>query len=275
MQLIRAYFEDENTKVLAFIDGFNSATTGIGVVGYNEAVPVFSTPLTIYSGINNPIKISCLNSDQKPINVSNANIQAGLFEPGTQNEVVTANSINIDSANGVVQIIFTPSQTAALDFGMYELALVAYDSDLNALPVYINDFFGSRLNVRLSKGPVVGYATPIPVVYTDQPGIGVVSNQINLTQRPMGSTLATLQANLNMYTGNIIAQGSLVSIPFENDFGNISATYYSNVSGNIFQNVQGSYAVIQFIIDGIDPSRTGNQSSSNIANVINFSSIRI
>jgi len=276
MQLIRTYFENLEPKIRAQIVGFSSSTFGVGLVGYNEDRIVYSTPLQLFSGVSNPIKIVCLNSDQKPVNVSNVDIQCGLFQPGTQNELITANAVGVDSANGVIEVTFTASQLAPLDFGLFEVALVATDANLVAYPIYINDNYGSRLTTRLSKGPVLAYPNPYPVVYTDQPGIGVVSNWINLTNRPMGSTLATLTTDLNQYTGNIIAMGTMVSLPAgQNDFGIISSTYYSNVSGNIFQNVQGSFAVIEFVVDGIDPSKSGNVSQGNIANVIISSSIRI
>jgi hypothetical protein len=275
MQTVKAYFEDKNTKILAYIVGFSSATEGIGIVGYNEVRTVYSTPLVIYSGVNNPIKIQCLNSDQKRINVSNANIQCGLFVPNTQNELITANATSIDSANGVVEIIFTPSQISPLDFGMYEIGLVATDANLNAYPVYIDDNYGSRLSIRLDKGPVLAYPDPTPLTFLDVTDVGVVSNQINLTNRPMNSTLATLCANLVLYTGNIIAQGSLVSIPLPTDWANISLTGYSNAAGLVFQNVSGSFAWLRFVLDTIDPSKTGNLSPSNIAAYISGGNIRI
>lgn len=275
MQLIRGYFEGEETKIRAQIVGISNANSGVGLVGWNEERVVYSVPIQLYSGVNNPIKISCLNSDQKAINVSNVDIQVGLFVPNTQNELITANATNIDAANGVVQIIFTPSDLAPLDFGLYEVALVATDANLNAYPVYIDDNYGSRLTTRLSKGPVLAYPDPIPLTFGDVVDIGVVSNPINLTTRPMNSTLATLCANLVLYTGNIVAQGTMVSIPLPNDWGNISATYYANTAGLVFQSVSGSFAWLRFVLDSIDPNGSGNLSPANVAMYISGGNIRI
>ena len=275
MQLIRTYFENKEPKIRAQIVGFSNANTGIGLIGYNEDRVMYSTPLQLFSGVNNPVKISCLNSDQKRINVSNVNIQCGLFVPNTQNELITANATNIDSANGIVEIIFTPSQLAPLDFGLYEVALTATDANLNCYPIYIDDNYNSRLTTRLSKGPVLAYDDPIPLSFTDTVDVGVVSNNIDLTQRPMNSTTATVCANLIAYTGNIIGQGSLVTIPFPNDWGNVSSSYYANVTGLVFQNMIGSFALARFVIEGIDPHGYGNVSPSNIALYINGANIRI
>ena len=275
MQTIKAYFEGKETKILAYIVGISDATSGIRTVGYNEAKTVYSVPLKIFSGISNPIKIQCLNSDQKRINVSNANIQVGLFAVGTQNELITVNASNIDAVNGVVEVIFTPSQLAPLDFGPYEIAMTCVDANLVPWPIFIDDNFGSRLTTTLMKGPVLAYADPTPVTFLDIVDVGVTSNPINLTNRPMNSTLATLCANLINYSGNVISQASLVTIPSPTDWANVSATYYSNVSGLIFQNVPGSFAMLRFVLDSIDPGRSGNLSPSNISAYINGANIRI
>lgn len=275
MQTIKAYFEGKETKILAYIVGLSDITNN-GVISCNEVRTVYSIPVVLYSGVNNPIKIQCLNSDQKRINVTNVAIQCGLFEPNTQNELITANAASIDSANGIVEIMFTPSQLSPLDFGSYEIALTGTDTaNLITYPIYINDNFGSRLTTTLAKGPVFAYPDPTPVTFLDIVDIGVVSNAIDLTQRPMNSTLATLCANIVSYTGNIIAQGTMVSIPLPNDWGNVSSTYYANAAGLVFQSVSGSFAQIRFILDSIDPSGTGNLSPSNIAAYISGGNIRI
>jgi hypothetical protein len=275
MQLIRTYFENLEPKIRAQIVGFSSANAGIGLIGYNEDRIVYSTPLTLYSGVNNPVKIVCLNSDQKSINVEAVSIQLGLFVPNTQNELLTANATNIDSANGVVQVTFTPSQLAPLDFGFYEVALTATDGNLNVFPIYIDDNYGSRLTTILMKGPVLAYPNPYPVVFSDVTDVGVVSDPINLTGRPMNSTVATLCANIVSYTGNIVAQGTTVTIPTLHDWGNVSATYYANAAGLYFQSVTGSFAWIRFVLDSIDPTGTGNLSPSNVAAFISGGNIRI
>ena len=87
--------------------------------------------------------------------------------------------------------------------------------------------------------------------------------------------MATLCANIVSYTGNIVAQGTTVTIPTLHDWGNVSATYYANAAGLYFQSVTGSFAWIRFILDSIDPTGTGNLSPSNVAAFISGGNIRI
>lgn len=266
MITIKAY--SEKNRIHALFTDINSDRR-------EEENVVYSNPIQLYSGVNNPIRIFCLNSDQKFIDASNISIQAGIFSPGTSEELITVNAANVDAAHGLVQINFSPDDLEPLNFGTYEVALTAIDANLNAYPIYINDHYGSRLTTTLSKGPILEYNDPISVNFTDVEHVGVVSDQIDLTKRPVNSFVATLQAQLEQYTGNIISQGTLISIPTVDDWANVSSSYYSNISGNILQNVLGSYAMIRFVVDGIDPRKFGNIGQSNIANVIISSSIRI
>lgn len=249
MQTIKVY--PEKNHIRAQVVGFDN------IAEYSE-VFMYSNPIVIYTGVNNPIKITCLNSDQKKIDVSNVSIQFGLFEPNTENELVSIIASPIDTANGVVQATLTSSDLAPFDVGDYEIALSALDNTGNVYPVYINDFFGSRLKTSLRKGPTMGMQDPMPLTFLDTPGIGVVSNQINLMTRPINSTVATMSCNLISYTGNVVAQGTLISIPTNLDWGNVSAIYYSNTSGYVMQSVIGSFAWTRFLLDSADPTGNGN-----------------
>lgn len=265
MQTIKAYFEDENIKITAQV-------VDSSYVHHNSEVVVYSVPITIYKNVNNPIKIQCLNSDQKRINVANVSIQLGVFECNSENELINITASNIDAANGVVETTLTPSQLSPLSFGDYEIALIGTDQNSNVYPIYIDDNYGSRLKATLKKGPILAYGDPIPVTFLDTVGIGVVSNSIDLTNRPQNSSLATLCANLQTYTGNIIASGSLTTTPANTDWANISSQYYSNVSGYVFQSVSGKFVEIRFILDSADPTGNGNVI---ISNFITNANIRI
>jgi len=255
MLTIKGYLENEEIRIKAQV-------VDSSYIHHNAEVFVYSTPITIYSGCNNPIKIQCLNSDQKRINISNISIQLGVFETNTENELITITASQFDAANGVVEATLTASDLSPLDFGFYDIALISTDNNGNVYPIYIDDNYGSRLTATLKKGPVLAYGDPLSLTFLDTVD-GLISNAINLTNRPQNSTLATISANLISYTGNIISQGSLVSLPTNSDWGNISQTYYSNVSGPFFQSVNGSFAWLRFLLDSADPHGWGNLSANS------------
>jgi hypothetical protein len=263
MQTVKAYFENKNIRIRAQVVGFDSTAPTLETFMY-------SNPLSIYSGVNNPIKIQCLNSDQKRINVSNVSIQCGLFEPNTENELLTITALPVDTANGVVEIIMTPADLAPLQFGDYEIAVTAVDNGGNVYPIYINDFFGSRLKTHLRKGPVLAYADATPITFVDEGGVGVVSGAVDLTVRPINSTVATLCCNLQAYTGNILAQVSMTTTPTPTDWGNVSIASYSNVSGFIMQSVIGQFAKLRFILPEADPTQSGNVTANSFVTNANI-----
>ncbi len=268
MQILKTYFENDNLQIFAQLADIGTFTVGSYPL---ENKIVYSNKLALYTGVNNPIRIQCLNSDQQRVNTSNVTVQVGLFEANTQNELIKYTASNVDNANGIVSVNFLPSDLAPLNIGFYEVTVSAVDTNGNVFPVYIDDNFGNRLTVQLFKGPVFAYPDPVPVTFIDIGHKGVMSGQINLTNRPMNSTTATLQIEfIQPYTGNITSQGSLVSIPMPNDFANINSVNYSNANGIIFQNVLGSFAVIQFVVDDIDPQGWGNIQVSDWINNANI-----
>lgn len=235
--------------------------TDDAILSCKEYRIVYSRPITIFKGVQNKIKLWCLNTDQKPINISNVSLTCNLFTPGTQYEWVSKTVANIDNANGVAQVAFLDSDLAALNLGTYELGMTATDTNTGDItPVYLNDNYQGRLPFLLEMGPVSALTNPIPVVFTDTPSVGVVSNYIDMTNRPAGNNISTFTANLVVpYTGNILAQGAIVTNPVNIDFGNIIVENYSNVSGQVMFNVPGTITSLRFILDSIDPNgRYGN-----------------
>lgn len=227
---------------------------------------VYSRPITLFKGVDNPIKLWNLNTDQKPINISNISLTCNLFTPGTQYQWISKSVTNVDSANGVAQVTFVSSDLAGLELGKYEIGMTATDINFgNATPVYLNDNYQGRLTVNLELGSVSALTDPIPVTFTDTPRVGVVSNYIDLTVRPSGNNNLTFGANLIVpYTGNIVAQGAMITNPVNGDFGNILLENYDNFSGLTMFNVPGTYATIRFLIDELDPNGTyGNINANN------------
>lgn len=250
MEFIRAY--PYPAKIVAQLDYEPSWFTG-------EWRRMYSRPITVFYGVDNPIRITFLNADQKAANLTNITANVNVFSPGTQYQWITKPVTIANATAGQANITFTSSDLAPLELGFYEIGMTANYGNSNATPVFLNDNYLGRITMDLQLGPVSSELDPIPVSFTDTSGIGVVSDQIDLTVRPTGDTTATFCANLvQPYTGNIIAQGTMVTNPTNNDFGNIIVENYSNVSGNVMFNVLGSYATIRFIVDAIDPWGNSN-----------------
>jgi hypothetical protein len=234
---------------------------------------VYSRPITVFQGVQNNIKIWFLNTDQKPVDISNISVTFNLFTPATQYQWLSKPVNDYDSANGVAIINLLSSDLAPLALGFYEVGMTATSLiDSSVTPVYLNDNYQGRLSLNLEPGPVSALTPPIPVTFTDTSHVGVVSDNIDLTVRPSGNNNLTFGANLILpYTGNIVAQASMVTNPVNADFGNVVIENYSNVSGPIMFNVPGTFAVMRFLLSALDPNGNGNVVANNY---ITSSSVR-
>jgi hypothetical protein len=256
MQQIRAY--QFPFRMIAQLDADPSGF-------YGEFRQMYSRQITTFKGVDNPVRINFLNTDQKFANIATITANVNVFTPGTQyqwfSKPVVVGNASIGSAN----VTFLSSDLAGLELGFYEIGMTATDTTSNiTTPVFLNDNYQGRLPMELQLGPVSAETDPISLTFTDVSNVGVVSNQVNLTIRPAGNNTATFFANLAQpYTGNIIAQGTLVTNPVNSDFGNITVQPYANISGPVMFNVLGTYAVMRFIIDTLDPAGNSNIIVSN------------
>lgn len=269
MQTVLAY--NYPIKILAqIVDDY------INQLGYDtEWRQVYSREITAFQGVNNPVKITFLNTDQKTANIANLTISVNLFTPETQYQWLSKTANVANASTGIAWVTFTSSDLQPLEYGMYEIGMTATDVNSGQVtPVYLNDNYQGRLTFNLLPGPVSTQTPPVGITFTDVPLSGVVSNYIDLTVRPQGDSTLTFFANLIVpYTGNIIAQGAMITNPvYPSDFANIVVENYSNFSGNTMLNVLGTYSTMVFLVDQLDPG--GQWGNINANNYITSSMVR-
>ena len=220
---------------------------------------MYSRPVKMYSGLNNPIKILCFNQDQKLVDISNTAIQFNVFYPGAQDLIISkaASVANSNVSLGLSQVTLGSTDLAGLTHGFYEIGITGTDQFGNVTTLYIDDNYGSRLGLELLPGPVSADVDPIQLTFlsTSQPQYGniagIKSQNVNLTNTPRGNTNYTIQANLVQYTGDFITQATVVSEPtWPSDFGNIAVSSYANYTGPIMETVSGTFAWLTVFLDG-------------------------
>ena len=86
MQTIKAYLYDQKVEVQILDTSIFTVRNKI----------VYSTPVKVYQGIDNPIQVVVKNQDQKKVNLTGYVMQADIQDP--QNEV-TVNSYAVTWAN--------------------------------------------------------------------------------------------------------------------------------------------------------------------------------
>ncbi len=147
MQTIKTYLYDQKVEVQILDTSIYTVRNKI----------VYSAPVKVYQGIDNPIQILIKNQDQKSANIAGYTVQVDI-QDFTNN--VTVWSGNVDfSANvrGNVQLgkgsITITSQTLAnLEQRFYKLTTRTISSSDIQRPLYIDDNHGAVLDLEVLPG---------------------------------------------------------------------------------------------------------------------------
>lgn len=143
MQTIKTYLYDQKVEV-QILD------TSIYTVRNRQ---VYSRPIKIYQGIDNPIQVVVKNQDQKKVNLTGYAMQADIQDP--TNEITVASyAVNWGNGGNIAlgQGQFTIDSTTvnSLEQRFYKLTFrTIKNSDNSEKPVYIDDNYGVPLDLEV------------------------------------------------------------------------------------------------------------------------------
>ena len=111
---------------------------------------VYSRPIKVYQGIDNPIQVLVRNQDQKNVNLTGYTVQASIQDPTNQ---VTIETYAVTFANVAIgQGTFTLDKGTinTLENRFYKLTFKTIKtSDSTEQPVYIDDNYGVPLDLEI------------------------------------------------------------------------------------------------------------------------------
>lgn len=111
---------------------------------------VYSRPIKVYQGIDNPIQVVVKNQDQKNVNLTGYTVQASIQDPTNQ---VTIETYAVTFANVAVgQGTFTLDRGTinTLENRFYKLTFkTTKTSDSTEQPIYIDDNYGVPLDLEI------------------------------------------------------------------------------------------------------------------------------
>lgn len=153
MQTIKAYLYDQKVEVQILDTSIFTVRNKI----------VYSTPVKVYQGIDNPIQVVVKNQDQKKVNLTGYVMQADIQDP--QNEV-TVNSYAVTWANiqqGLGTFTIDSSTVNSLEQRFYKLTFRTINQSTDAeKPVYVDDNHGVPLDIEILPA-YYATTTPMPV----------------------------------------------------------------------------------------------------------------
>ena len=111
---------------------------------------VYSRPIKVYQGIDNPIQVIVKNQDQKPVDLTGSSVTASIQDPTNQ---VTVKSYVVTWANiqlGQGTFTFDANTINSLENRFYKLAFsTTVTSSDTTSPVYIDDNYGVPLDLEV------------------------------------------------------------------------------------------------------------------------------
>lgn len=111
---------------------------------------MYSRPIKIYQGIDNPIQVVIKNQDQKPVNFTGYLLQLDIQDPVNR---VTAHSIAVDMTsitNGKGIVVIDKAVVNGLGQRFYKLTFKTIKiSDNTESPAYIDDNYGVPLDLEV------------------------------------------------------------------------------------------------------------------------------
>jgi hypothetical protein len=111
---------------------------------------MYSRPIKVYQGIDNPIQVIVRNQDQKGVNLTGYAVQADIQDPTNQ---VTVNSYAVtfaDITKGLGNFTLDKDTVDSLEQRFYKLTFKTIrQTDNTEAPMYIDDNYGVPLDLEV------------------------------------------------------------------------------------------------------------------------------
>jgi hypothetical protein len=111
---------------------------------------VYSRPIKVYQGIDNPIQVIVRNQDQKGVNLTGYTVQASIQDPTNQVTINTYAVTFADITKGLGNFVLDATTLNSLENRFYKLTFKTVNVSTNAeAPVYIDDNYGVPLDLEI------------------------------------------------------------------------------------------------------------------------------
>lgn len=140
MQTIKAYLYPNTVEVQVF-------DPGIFTVRNRQ---VYSRPIKIHQGIDNPIQVIIRNQDQRKVDLSGYAVQADIQDPVNQITVESMAVVWADITKGLGTFTIQSDVLNQLEQRFYKLTFKLIKTDNNAeTPLFIDDNYGVPLDLEV------------------------------------------------------------------------------------------------------------------------------
>jgi hypothetical protein len=111
---------------------------------------VYSRPIKVYQGIDNPVQVIVRNQDQKNVNLTGYTVQASIQDPTNKTTIETYAVTFANIAVGQGTFTLDKGTINSLENRFYKLTFKTIKtSDNTEQPVYIDDNYGVPLDLEI------------------------------------------------------------------------------------------------------------------------------
>lgn len=113
---------------------------------------VYSRPIIVYQGIDNPLQIVIKNQDQKAVDLTGYTVQIDIQDPLNKLTAYTLPITFTDITKGQGTVTLDTATVNSLDQRIYKLTMrTISDDDASEKPLYIDDNFGVPLDLQVRE----------------------------------------------------------------------------------------------------------------------------
>lgn len=210
---------------------------------------VYQRTLKLYRGVDNIVRFTVKNSDQKPVNVTGWDVVFHIHSDNDNELLVKKTATVINAVGGVVTVTVSDADTRPLAANRYNYSLAVVDP-LTGIEqvVYSDTNYGVRGQVELLDGhyPEVRESLQVTIPSNISPII------TDLVENKVSTTSHTFQYWFNDFTGTIAIQATLDALPAggQSNSANLSwstvaSTYYENQSTSDYKQVTGHFTALR------------------------------
>ena len=129
---------------------------------------VYSRPIKVYQGIDNPVQVMVRNQDQKAVDLTGYVMQAQIQDPTNGVTVETYAVTFADIVKGLANFTLDKATINALENRFYKLTFKTIKtSDNTEQPVYIDDNYGVPLDLEVLPAYYADSASDVSEVIFD------------------------------------------------------------------------------------------------------------
>lgn len=114
---------------------------------------VYSRPIKVYQGIDNPLVIEVKNQDQKPIDLTGYTVQVAIQDPVNKQQVASFDVVVTNAARGQGNIVIDQVLVDSLNQRFYKLTVKTIRQSNNQIhPAYIDQNYSVSLDIEVLEG---------------------------------------------------------------------------------------------------------------------------